>query len=215
MAKLRIRWFGHACFLISSSSGVRVLTDPFDETVGYNLPHTAADIVTSSHDHFDHSNVSVAEGNPQILKGPGEYRDDKVSVYSVETWHDTEHGARRGKNHVFIIEADGVRIVHMGDIGHDLIPSQLDAIGRVDVLLVPCGGYYTIDAEGAKRLVSSTNPRVVIPMHYRTDAIHDWPIARVDEFLKRFDNVVELDCSELELIPGALPKDTTVYALKL
>lgn len=213
--KLQIRWFGHACFQITSPSGARILTDPFDETVGYRLPDVCADVVTSSHDHFDHNNVSVARGNPVVLKAEGEYKDDRVTISSVETWHDTEHGAKRGKNCVFIIETDGVRIVHMGDIGHDLTSSQLNAIGRVDVLLVPCGGHYTIDAAGAKRLVAATCPRVVIPMHYRTETVRDWPIAKVDEFLEGFDNVVRLDYNELELIPGALPEDTTVYVLKL
>ncbi len=214
-AKLQIKWFGHACFLISSPSGVKILTDPFDETVGYRLPDTYADIVTSSHDHFDHNNVSVARGNPQILKAQGEYKDDKVSISSVETWHDTEQGAKRGKNQVFIIQVDGVRIVHMGDIGHDPTPSQLEAIGEADVLLVPCGGRYTIDAAGAIRLVSAIKPKVVIPMHYKTETIRDWPIAEADEFLRGFDNVVRLDCAKLELAQDALPEDTTVYVLKL
>ena len=149
------------------------------------------------------------------MKAQGEYEDDKVSISSVETWHDTEHGAKRGKNRVFIIEVDGVRLIHMGDIGHHPTPSQLDAIGHVDVLFVPCGGFYTIDAEGATRLVSTTKPKVVIPMHYKTETISDWTIAEVDEFLRGFDNVVRLDCSKLELTPHALPEDTTVYVFKL
>ncbi len=214
-AKLQIRWFGHACFRISSPSGVKVLTDPFDESVGYCLPDTFADVVTSSHDHFDHSNVSVVKGNPVILKGQGEYKDERVNIYSIETWHDTEHGAKRGRNQVFIIEVDGVRMVHMGDIGHDLAPSQLNAIKPVDVLFVPCGGYYTIDAAGAKKLVEAARPKVVIPMHYKTETVRDWPIATVDKFLEGFDNVVRLDCNQLELTPDELPEDTTIYVFKL
>jgi L-ascorbate metabolism protein UlaG (beta-lactamase superfamily) len=214
-ARLQIRWFGHACFQISSPSGVRILTDPFDESVGYCLPDTFVDVVTSSHDHFDHSNVSVAKGNPVILRDQGEYKDDKVNIYSVNTWHDTEHGAKRGRNRVFIIEVDGVRIVHMGDIGHDLTPSQLNAISPADVLFVPCGGYYTIDAAGAKRLVASTCARVVIPMHYKTETVSDWPIATADKFLEGFDNVVLLDCNRLELTINELPEDTTVFVFKL
>lgn len=213
-AKLQIRWFGHSCFLISSSSGVKILTDPFDGSVGYRLPDVFADVVTSSHDHFDHGNVSVARGNPVILRAEGRHEDDKVRIYAVETWHDTEHGAKRGRNRVFVIETDGIRIVHMGDIGHDLTPSQLDAIGRIDVLLVPCGGYYTIDAAGAKRLVAATRPKVVIPMHFKTEVISDWSIAKVDEFLEGLDNVVRLGCSTLELTPNALPEDTTVYVFE-
>ena len=134
-AKLQIEWFGHACFLISSASGVKILTDPFDESVGYPLPDVSCDIVTSSHDHFDHNNVSVAKGNPVVLKGQGEYEDEKVKVSSFETRHDEEDGRKRGKNQIFVIEVDGVRIVHMGDIGHDLSPvsyTHLDVYKRQD-----------------------------------------------------------------------------------
>lgn len=213
-AKLQIEWFGHACFLISSASGVKILTDPFDESVGYPLPDVSCDIVTSSHDHFDHNNVSVAKGNPVVLKGQGEYEDEKVKVSSFETRHDEEDGRKRGKNQIFVIEVDGVRIVHMGDIGHDLSPSQLDAIMPVDILLVPCGGHYTIDAAGAKRLVAATGPEVVIPMHFKTEIVRDWPIATEEEFVRGFDNVVRVESNRLELTPNELPEETTIYVLR-
>lgn len=210
--EITVRWFGHACFLITSSSGVRILTDPFDATVGYPVPQVEADVVTSSHDHFDHNNVSAARGNPVVLKGKDRYEKAGIRIYPVASFHDTERGAKRGPNTIFVMEVDGIRLAHMGDIGHDLSKQQLDEIGRVDVLLVPVGGTYTIDAAGARRLVEATSPRVVIPMHYKTPAV-GLPIAGVDRFLAGFDNVVRLDSNEISLRAGSLPGSTTVYVL--
>ncbi len=207
-----IKWFGHACFLITSPSGVRILTDPFDAHVGYPVPSVEADVLTVSHEHFDHNNVSAARGKPAILRGKGEYDRGGVRIRQVASFHDTEGGAKRGPNSIFVMEIDGTRLAHMGDIGHDLSRRELDAIGRVDVLLVPVGGNYTIDAAGARRLVEATSPRVVIPMHYKTPAT-GVAIAGVDKFLAGWSNVVRQDSNELRLDPGSLPDRTTVYAL--
>ncbi|MCR4402598.1 MAG: MBL fold metallo-hydrolase [Firmicutes bacterium] len=210
--ELKVRWFGHACFLITTSSGVRILTDPFDATVGYPLPQVEADVVTSSHDHFDHNNVKVARGNPVVLKGGGRWEKAGGRIYSVASFHDTEGGAKRGPNGIFVVEADGIRLVHMGDIGHDLSKQQLSEIGRVDVLLVPVGGTYTIDAAGAKRLVEATSPKVVIPMHYKTPVV-GFPIATVDKFVASFANVTRLDTNEVGFRASSLPESTAVYVL--
>ncbi len=210
--EITLKWFGHACFLITSSRGVRILTDPFDATVGYPVPQVEADVVTSSHDHFDHNNVSAARQNPTALKGKGKYEKNGVRIYPVASFHDTEHGAKRGPNTIFVMEVDGMRLVHMGDIGHDLSRQQLDEIGRVDVLLVPVGGTYTIDAAGARRLVEATSPRVVIPMHYKTPAV-GMPIAGVDGFIVGLENVVRHDSNEIRLRSGSLPERTMVYVL--
>lgn len=210
--ELTVRWFGHACFLITTSSGVRILTDPFDATVGYPVPRVEADVVASSHDHFDHNNVSAARGNPVVLKGGGRWEKAGVRIYSVASFHDTEGGAKRGPNSIFVVEADGIRLAHMGDIGHDLSKQQLNEIGRVDVLLVPVGSTYTVDAAGAKRLVEATSPKAVIPMHYKTPAV-GLPIATVDRFLAGFANVTRLDSNEISFRAGWLPESTTIYVL--
>ncbi|MGE5573513.1 MAG: MBL fold metallo-hydrolase [Bacteroidota bacterium] len=210
--EITVRWLGHACFLITSPRGVRILTDPFDSTVGYPVPQAEADVVTSSHDHFDHNHVSAARGNPTVLKGNGRYEKNGVKIYPVASFHDTEQGAKRGPNTIFVMEVDGVRLVHMGDIGHDLSRHQLEDMGRVDVLFVPVGGTYTIDAAAARRLVEATSPRVVIPMHYKTAAVQ-MPIAGVDMFLRGLDNVVRCDSNEVRLSAASLPKATTVYVL--
>lgn len=210
--QVTVRWYGHACFLITSSTGVKVLTDPFDATVGYPVPQVEADVVTSSHDHFDHNNVSAARGNPVVLKGKGRYEGAGIKVYPVASFHDTERGAKRGPNTIFVIEIDGIRIAHMGDIGHDLSRQQLDELGKVDVLLVPVGGTYTVDAAGAARIVEAISPKVVIPMHYKTAAV-GLPIGGVDGFLAGFHNVVRVGSNQIALRAGSLPQSTTVYVL--
>lgn len=210
--EVTLKWLGHACFLVTSPTGVRVLTDPFDATVGYPVPAVEADVVTVSHEHFDHNNVSAVQGKPAVLKGKGEYQGDGIRIYPVASFHDTEGGAKRGTNSIFVMEMDGIRVVHLGDLGHDLSRRQLDAIGRIDVLLVPVGGTYTIDAAGARRLVEATSPRVVIPMHYKTPVV-GIPIAGVDAFLTGWGNVVRLNSSEVKFSAGSLPRDTTVYVL--
>ncbi|MCR4426827.1 MAG: MBL fold metallo-hydrolase [Firmicutes bacterium] len=134
--EISVKWFGHSCFLISSPTGVRILADPFAASVGYPVPSVAADVVTISHKHADHNNVSAAQGSPVALRGKGEYHRDGVRIYSVASFHDAEGGAKRGTNSIFVMEMDSIRLVHMGDIGHDMSQEQLNALGRVDVLLV-------------------------------------------------------------------------------
>lgn len=210
--EVAVKWFGHACFLITSPGGVRILTDPFDASVGYQVPSVEADVVTVSHDHFDHNNVPAARGKPTVLRGKGEYRNGGVRVYPVASFHDADGGAKRGMNTIFVMEVDGIRIVHMGDIGHDLSQRQLDAIGRIDVLLVPVGGVYTIDAAGARRLVEMTSPRAVIPMHYKTPAV-GMPIAGVDKFLAGMGSVVPVGSNEARFGEETESRGTTVYVL--
>lgn len=168
---MEIKWYGHSCFLITSGAGTRILTDPPDPSVGYNIPVIEADAVTSSHDHHDHANFALcAEGAARITQ-PGEYAVKEVRVKGVETWHDEVRGAKRGRNIVFIFEIDGMRVVHAGDIGAMPEKDALDAIGYADVLMVPVGGVYTVNASGARELANALHPKVVIPMHYKTPAL--------------------------------------------
>lgn len=189
MPDLSIRWMGHACFLIETGDGKRIITDPFDESVGYPVPAVEADVVTSSHSHFDHGNVGVVKGNPTILKGPGYHLIGGISILGVKTYHDEERGAKRGENTVFVIRTDGLSICHLGDLGS--IPSEdaLDEIGQVDILMVPVGGTYTLDARGANTIVDLIKPKVVIPMHYKTPVIN-FPISDLTPFLEGKADVV-------------------------
>lgn len=192
---MRIEWLGHACFLITSGGGTRIVTDPFNEEVGYPLPRVEADIVTVSHQHFDHNAVAVVGGRPRVVEGPGDHRPEGVSVRGVSTFHDQEEGRKRGTNTVFVITVDGLNVCHLGDLGHLLSPEQVRLIGPVDVLLVPVGGTYTIDAAEAAETVTALRPRVVIPMHYKTGYIN-FPITGVDEFTGRFEQVAHREFFE-------------------
>jgi len=185
---MRIEWLGHACFLLTGRDGLRLVTDPFNEQVGYPVPRIQADIVTVSHDHFDHNATHFISGNPVIVRGTGDQSIKDVSIKGILTYHDKNQGRDRGPNTVFMITLDGVTVCHLGDLGHTLTQDQLAALGRVDVLLVPVGGTYTIDPQEAAGVVRQVNPVVAIPMHYKTRYIN-FPIRPVDEFTRFYDNV--------------------------
>lgn len=179
---MKIKWFGHSCFLLTADGGRRILTDPFDERVGYPLPRVAADIVTTSHGHHDHSYTKAVPGRFTHLSRPGCHSADGIDITGVASFHDNAGGSKGGANVIFVFALDGLRICHCGDLGHPLTAEQAQAIGRVDILLVPVGGFYTIDAVTAARVAKDLAATVVIPMHYKTDAL-DFPIAGVDPFL--------------------------------
>ncbi len=179
---------GHASFRIKGKN-VSVVTDPFDpEIVGYKFPkHTAADIVTVSHDHPDHNNVTVIEEKPFVATGAGEYEVKGVSIIGVPLFHDDEKGAKRGRNTAYRIKIDHIVFAHMGDVGHKLTAAQLEELDGVDVLFVPCGGHYTIDAKQAAEMVQEIEPKVVIPMHYKREGLNPKlaeVLSPVEDFLK-------------------------------
>ena len=174
---------GHSEFLLETEEGVRILTDPFDAHVGYPMKKVACDAVTISHGHGDHCFLEKAEGSIVVADEAGvTYLTRDITARGIETFRDECEGQKRGKNLIFVIEADGLRIAHLGDLGawDDAV---VRAIGQVDILLVPVGGYYTIDAASAATLCKMLSPRIIIPMHYKTAVNADWPIAPVDDFL--------------------------------
>ncbi len=188
LERTRLTWHGHSCFSLVMDTGCRVVMDPFDGSVGYALPDLAADVVTISHDHFDHNNAGIVKGSPKVLKGPTDLVIAGVRFRSVESHHDHEGGSKRGLNYIFLVESDDFRICHLGDLGQPLNERQLAALGNVDVLLIPIGGNYTIDAAAAVDVVAAVRPRAVIPMHYKTDAI-SFDIADEEAFLAHFRDV--------------------------
>lgn len=179
---MNIKWLGHSCFKLTSEKGTVIVTDPFDESVGYPMPNVKADIVTSSHSHFDHNYFKAVKGKFDIVDTVGEHNIKGINIKGVNTFHDDEHGAKRGKNIVFVFDIDGIRVCHMGDLGHVLTEKQVEEIGPVDVLLIPVGGYYTIDAKQAVEVMNQLKPKITIPMHYKTEFIN-FPIDTVDNFL--------------------------------
>jgi L-ascorbate metabolism protein UlaG (beta-lactamase superfamily) len=204
---MKIKWNGHACFTITASDGTTIVTDPYepgayDGAVGYGPVDDRADVALISHDHADHNYPQGLAGSPQVLTGAGKAKG--VEFAAVETAHDEKDGAERGKNTLFSFEIDGVRVGFMGDLGHLLSEQQLAALGRIDVLLVPTGGVFTLGPEEAGQLVEQINPKLVIPMHYKTPAC-GFPLAEVDDFAGQLAEVKKVGDSQVEVSPAALP----------
>lgn len=167
-----IHWYGQACFKIKGKN-TTIVIDPFDpEMVGLKLPKDlSGELLLVTHDHKDHAYIEGVNGEPQLIKGPGEYESHGIAIVGVQTYHDTENGAQRGKNTVYNLHIDGVNIVHLGDLGHTLTDEQVQEIGSTDILMIPVGGNYTIDAKLASEVVSQLEPRVIIPMHYKLEGL--------------------------------------------
>jgi L-ascorbate metabolism protein UlaG (beta-lactamase superfamily) len=209
---MKIKYLAHATFLITSEKGVRIITDPYNNAPDfkYDAITETADIVTISHEHGDHNNAAAVKGNPTVLRTGGEVKGIKVKA--VTTAHDNTGGSRRGKNTVFCLNIDGIDVCHMGDLGHELTAEQVKDIGNVDVVMIPVGGYFTIDAKTAWKVCEQLKPTVIIPMHYKTDK-SNLPIAGVEDFCK--DKIVTYaKSSEIEFQADKLPKGTQIIVLK-
>ncbi|MEO8581830.1 MAG: MBL fold metallo-hydrolase [Patescibacteria group bacterium] len=173
---MEITYLGHSCFKLKGKNGT-VVCDPFQGSVGFEMSSVSADIVTSSHDHPDHNAISKVKGTarrekPFVINMPGEYEVGGISIFGVPTYHDKSKGTERGSNTIYIIYMDHLRVCHLGDLGHELTDAQKSQIGSIDVLLLPVGGKFTIDAATAVKLITELDPFYVIPMHYRTEE-HD------------------------------------------
>lgn len=212
---MKIKWLGHSSFLITSDNGTRLITDPYitKENLTYGEIKESADIVTVSHEHADHSNAAAVQGNPRVVEGMVAEEIKGIKIRGVSSFHDDAGGEKRGKNIIFCFEVDGMRVCHLGDLGHRLSDEQVAEAGRVDILLIPVGGFYTIDAEVATEVCNRLKPRVIIPMHVRNEKCA-FPIAGVDEFLQGKKDVRRLDASEAEFKAEQLPSGTEVVVLK-
>ena len=197
---MKIKWLGHSSFVLTESTGTVVLTDPFDPNmVGYGAPAQKADIVTTSHGHGDHNYLKSVGGYKTVIDKAGKYEKDGIHIVGIPSFHDDEDGAKRGKNVIFKFGMDGVSVCHMGDIGEPCSPELIERLLPVNVLLIPVGGNYTIDAEQAKEYVDRLMPEIVIPMHYKLKHC-ELDIDKVDPFLRLFDDeCVEEDVDELDL----------------
>lgn len=212
---MKIKWLGHASFLITSDTGVKLITDPYEPIFGMNYGpiDEFADIVTISHGHGDHNNVAAVKGNPKVINKSTPVEVKGVKISGVDTFHDTSGGGERGPNVIYCIEVDGIKVCHLGDLGHMLSDQQAAAIGKVDVLMAPVGGNFTIDAEGADAVIEKLKPAVVMPMHFCNDRCPDFPVAGVDAFTMGKTNVTFTDTSEVEYRAGELPESTRIIVL--
>lgn len=180
---MKIEYYGQSCFFMETDAGTRIVTDPFGKGVGYVVPSLAADVVTVSHFHFDHNNTDCIEGTPAVYTAPGRYETADVKITGLPSFHDDVHGAKRGKNTIFCFEADGLRLCHLGDLGHLPSAETVRAVGRPDVLFVPVGEVYTFSVRSALKTAELLRARVVVPMHYGADGSH-LGLAPVDKFLR-------------------------------
>lgn len=185
---MQIIWHGQSCFQIEARHNkdeqTSIVIDPFSEETGLRLSKLEADVLLVTHNHHDHNNVKAVSGNPFIINGPGEYEIKKVFVQGIPAWHDSEEGRQRGQNTIYTIEAEDLRICHLGDLGQkELTEEQLETIASVDILMIPVGGVYTISAKEALKIMSQIEPRITIPMHYSLPKLKI-KLEGVDKFLK-------------------------------
>jgi L-ascorbate metabolism protein UlaG (beta-lactamase superfamily) len=189
-----------------------VITDPYPPDLGYSLDKPDARVVTVSHDHPEHSYVEAVTGEPRIINRPGEYEVGGVLIIGLSTFHDAEKGAVYGRNTVFAIEIDEVSICHLGDLGHPLSSDQIEELGKIDVLLVPVGGRSTISASQAAALIRSIEPKIVIPMHYKTLTLTK-DLDSVDKFLKEMGLTEAVPQPKINITRSSLPPTTQVVVL--
>lgn len=166
---MKLHWYGHSNFLLTNDTGKTLLIDPFNERVGYPVPAYEADVVLTTHGHYDHANTDGVKPGFKLFNEVGEFEEAGFRITGIQSYHDEQGGALRGSNIIFVVEADGERICHMGDIGHVLPEDTVKAIGAVDVLLQPVGGNFTVNGEKAKTICSQIAPKTVVPMHFKTE----------------------------------------------
>lgn len=209
-----ITWYGQACFKIKGKTA-SVVIDPFTpEKAGIKLPKLAADVVLVTHNHEDHNYTqAVTEGEPVIIAGPGEYEVKGCTIVGVQTFHDPNQGQERGKNTVYQITVDGVSIVHLGDLGHTLTKDQVSAIGVCDIVMVPVGGNYTIEASEAAEVVTQLEPSIIIPMHYAIDGLK-YELAPLQKFLKEIGKEDAQPVAKLTITKDKLPDEPAVVVLE-
>jgi L-ascorbate metabolism protein UlaG (beta-lactamase superfamily) len=212
---MRVKWLGHACFLITSRDGLRVITDPYAVGGGINYSpiKETADAISVSHGHDDHSNVSAIKGKHEVIKSDGTKVAKGIQFKGVATYHDEAQGGQRGLNTIFCFAIDDMKLCHLGDLGHVLNREQVSEIGAVDILFVPVGGFFTIDASAASKVCEQLEPKVIIPMHFRTLKCA-YPIAGVEDFLKGKKNVRRIENSEVDFEREGLPAATEIVLLQ-
>ncbi|MFT5873949.1 MAG: L-ascorbate metabolism protein UlaG (beta-lactamase superfamily) [Clostridium sp.] len=193
---MKITWLGHSCFLLENSNGRKLLTDPFDTTLGYERYKGSLDVVTISHQHFDHNYTKGLSGNYKIIDKISDFYECDIPIKGTPSYHDKDKGAKRGDNIIFTFRMDGYTLCHLGDLGHALSDEDIEAIGSVDILFIPVGGNYTIDGKEASEVTKKINPKIVIPMHYKTPLV-SFPIDGVEKFLMYMKNASKIDSNTL------------------
>jgi L-ascorbate metabolism protein UlaG (beta-lactamase superfamily) len=198
---MKVTWLGHACFLLEDSKGRKLLTDPFDATVGYTMYKGTVDVVTVSHQHFDHNHIEMINPGAKVINKVGFFNECDITIQGLPSYHDKCKGAKRGENIIFVIEMDGYRFCHLGDVGHILDSKDIDLIGSIDVLFIPVGGNYTINGEEAAKIAKEIESKIVIPMHYKTPQL-SFELEGVETFLTFMKNGDRISGNTLEITEG-------------
>lgn len=218
--EIRLEYLGHSSFLLEAG-GLRILMDPYSPQVGYGELAVEADVVTVSHEHLDHNYTQAAPG-ARIIRGLTPdglgwediaFSEGNMGISGLATYHDESAGKLRGRNTAFVFDLGGIRLAHLGDLGHILGEGDVEKLKPVDILLVPVGGHYTIDAVEAKKVVEQLSPSIVIPMHYQTRITQNWPIDTPGAFLEG-EKVVKKEEGHLLIRPGTLPEEREVWVLE-
>jgi len=183
---MKITWLGHSCFKLEESTGTTLVTDPYHDYVGFEMIDVEPDILTISHSHKDHNCMEHIIGSPTVLTRSGFYEIDGVHILGQKSYHDEVKGSKRGENVIFKIRMDGVDVLHMGDIGEECNAMLAESLGACNILIIPIGGVYTIDAQQAKDYVDKIMPDIVIPMHYKTRDC-EFDLDKINDFLDLFD----------------------------
>lgn len=215
---MEISYIGHSCFRIKGKDTSLVI-DPYDpEKVGFKLPKLKADIVLLSHQHCDHAHKDGVTDCKLLVETPGEYEIVGTFIYGIKTYHDDQKGKLRGDNTIFQIDIDGFSLLHLGDLGHELTTETLERLTDIDVLMIPVGGEYTIDAKTAVKVISSVEPFIVIPMHYQTDDLTGLSknLDDLNVFLEEIgieENGVKKTDKLVLRSRSDIPEESTVYVL--
>ena len=216
---MKIVWYGQACFRLicktNNGDKITIVTDPFDKSIGLSPPRGNADIVTVSHDHYDHNNTKALSGSPFIVEGPGEYDVKGVFIKGIYSFHDNSKGEERGANTIYLIKTEDLKICHLGDLGQKELSSvQLNEIGDVDILMIPVGGIYTINGNEAVQIINQIEPSVVIPMHYKIPKLNI-KLNKIDNFLEEIgaeaEKTEELSIQKKDL----LEEEMKIVVMKL
>lgn len=210
-----ITFLGHSSFKLKGKNA-SVVTDPYDAGVGLKFPKTEADIVTISHEHTDHNNPSAVNGKKMVIDGPGEYEVVGVSIIGLPSFHDDKKGELRGKNTIYVLEIDGLRVAHLGDLGHKLKEKVLDAMGDIDILMIPVGGEYTINAQVAAEVTRSVEANITIPMHYQVQGLNPSTFSKLtseEPFLSDLGLPVEKE-KKLKIKKDQLGEDQKIVVLQ-
>ena len=180
---MNITWYGQSCFRLEAKEG-SILIDPFSKEIGLKPPRIKDEVILVTHQHPDHNAIEDANPEAFIIQNPGEYENHGIAIRGIQSFHDNKEGTERGLNTIYVLKAEDLHICHLGDLGHVLTDHQVEEIGDVDILMIPVGGTYTIDAKTAVEVINQIEPKIVIPMHYMVPGHSPSPLDGPDKFVK-------------------------------